>query len=97
MTNMKLFFSFIFLVCFLIFFTDCNHKRFIRKFEDSESQLLQFDNNWDASTAAEVEIDDIFTEIADKNLEKVEASKGGKGSVGSQTCADCVPVPANFR
>jgi hypothetical protein len=94
---MKHFFSFIFLVCFLIFSNQSKLRGSSRKSEDAENKSLQFENNWDSSTAAEVEIDDIFTQIADQNLEKVEASNSGKGSIVSQTCADCVPTPANFR
>lgn len=65
--------------------------------KDAEDQFLQFENNWDSNTAAEVEIDDIFTQIADQNLEKAEASNNGKGLTSSQSCADCVPTPVRFR
>jgi len=94
---MKHFFSFIFFACFLIFSTHSKLRGSLRKSEDAGNESLQFENNWDSSTAAEVEIDDIFTQIADQNLEKVETSNSGKGSVTSQACADCVPTPPNFR
>jgi hypothetical protein len=89
--------SLVFFVCLCLYFTNCiNLKGSSTKKIENKDQLMAFDLDWDRSTMAEVEIDDIFTEISDKNLEKAEIYKS-KASEHTNSCSTCVPTPPQFQ
>lgn len=86
------FLSIVFLFSLLFVLSNCLHLKGSEKKLDEKDLTMNFDSEWDASTMAQVEVDDIFTEIADKNLEKVEIKKN-ESAEKSSTCTSCVPTP----
>ena len=70
-------FNILFLICllFISFYCIKINPAFKLKSIEENNDKLTFENQWDQSTIAEVEIDDIFTEISDKNLESVSTEK----------------------
>ena len=94
---MKYLLSFIMFTALILSNFQCKLRGTSRQVEEKEDDLLTFENSWDLNTIAEVEIDDIFTQIADQNLEKVDLEKKGANSGSSIACGNCIPTPTQFK
>ena len=64
------------IICLVINYYSClkikESNAFLNPVNANENEKFTFENQWDQTTISEVDIDDVFMEISDKNLESVE-------------------------